>query len=72
MKTKRRALADYIAKFASHFACGCTVKPDGSNVQFSIARRRDGAPCWRLRCLDHNRQRARDAMFLLRLERMES
>lgn len=69
MKSKRRALADYIAKFGT-YPCGCVVKPDGSNTQFSKAdRRKTGRPIWRLRCLDHNREFAREGMFLLRLER---
>lgn len=61
MKTKRRALADYIAKFGT-FPCGERVKPDGSNAQFSKDYDRKRSPVWRLRCLRCNRQTARIGM----------
>lgn len=67
MKSKARALHDYIAKFGT-FPCGHVVEGDGSNVQFSTPKsRRTGKRYWRLRCRICNREAARDGMFLKRL-----
>jgi len=65
MKTRNRALADYIRKWGC-FPCGERVLPDASNTQFSREYDRHGNPRWRLRCLNCNRAYAAEAMAKLR------
>lgn len=65
MRTKRRALANYIAAYGS-FPCGKPVLPDGSNVQFKRDYDRYGNQVWSIRCLHCNRKHAREGMARLR------
>jgi hypothetical protein len=71
MKSKKKALNDYIARFGS-FPCGDTVKADGSNAYITPARGRDGNEYWRVRCLPCWRQSAADAMARLRERRAKA
>lgn len=67
MKKRKRALADYLAKFAT-FPCGLRVLPDGSNTQFKRDYDRQGNAVWSVRCLHCNRKQARIGMARRRAE----
>lgn len=62
MKSRQRALADYIAKWYGTFPCGHAVSPDGSDVQFKRDYDQQGHPVWSIRCLWCNRNQAREGM----------
>ena len=65
MKTKLRALADYIFQFGC-FPCGDLVAPNGSNAYITRETGRDGVRRWRVRCLECWRASAAAAMAVKR------
>jgi hypothetical protein len=68
MKSKKRALQDYIYRFGT-FPCGDVVQADASNAYITPAKGRDGRPYWRVRCLPCWRSSASEAMARLRARR---
>jgi hypothetical protein len=71
MKSKKKALTDYIWRFGT-FPCGDTVDPDGANAYITPARGRDGKEYWRVRCLSCWRSSAAEAMARLRARRVKT